>query len=253
MSDTVLGSIVKLYYSNFSKDKETYGALYRVLGYSPARITIYKQAFLHNSVAQKKDGIPTKLNNERLEFLGDAVLDSVIAELLFKKFPYQGEGFLTEMRSKSVSRKKLSDIAINMGLLNLLTFDQAISKNPVALRGMAGNALEALIGAIYLDKGYAFTHQFVRRKIIGVHLDFDELKDTTVNFKSLLNQYVQKEKKELEYRVLNTEPETKIKTYIIGVFIDGKEIAQARAKSKKVAEQLASEKTCQVLQLLENR
>ncbi len=223
--------------------------LYRVLGYCPSNIGIYRQAFLHNSVAQIKEGIPTKLNNERLEFLGDAILDAIIAEMLFKKFPFRGEGFLTEMRSKSVSRKKLAQIAIDMGLPNLLVFDQAISKNQTAIRTIGGNALEALIGAIYLDKGYDFTHQFIRTKIIGVHLDFDELKDVTENFKSLLNQYAQKEKKELEYRILNTEPESKIRTYIIGVHFDGSEIAKARAKSKKVAEQLASEKACQVLHL----
>ncbi len=246
----MFGSILKLYYSHFSSNKETYALLYRVLGYCPSNIGIYKQAFLHNSVAQIKEGIPTKLNNERLEFLGDAILDAIIAEMLFKKFPFRGEGFLTEMRSKSVSRKKLAQIAIDMGLSNLLMFDQAISKNPAALRTMGGNALEALIGAIYLDKGYEFTHRFIRKKIIGVHLDFDELKDITENFKSLLNQYAQKEKKELEYKILNTEPEGKIKTYIIGVNLDGNEIAKARAKSKKVAEQLASEKACQALNLL---
>ena len=159
----MFGSILKLYYSHFSSNKETYALLYRVLGYCPSNIGIYKQAFLHNSVAQIKEGIPTKLNNERLEFLGDAILDAIIAEMLFKKFPFRGEGFLTEMRSKSVSRKKLAQIAIDMGLSNLLMFDQAISKNPAALRTMGGNALEALIGAIYLDKGYEFTHRFIRK------------------------------------------------------------------------------------------
>jgi ribonuclease III len=246
----VLSSILKLYYSHFSSDKETYVLLYRVLGYCPSNVGIYKQAFLHNSVAIRKTGIPTKLNNERLEFLGDAILDAIIAEMLFKKFPFQGEGFLTEMRSKSVSRKKLAQIAIDMGLQNLLMFDEAISKNPTALRTMGGNALEALIGAIYLDKGYEFTHRFIRKKIIGVHLDFDELKDVTENFKSLLNQYAQKEKRELQYKILNTEPESKIIIYIIGVYYDGTEIAKARAKSKKVAEQLASEKACLALNLL---
>ncbi len=245
----MLGGILKFYYCNFSKKSKTYTQLYQVLGYCPTKLKLYNQAFLHNSVAKKMNGLATKINNERLEYLGDAVLDLIIAELLFKKFPFQGEGFLTEMRSKSVSRKKLSQIAVDMGLQNLLNFDKAIGRNPTAIRGMAGNALEALIGAIYLDKGYKFTKKFIQSRIVGVHLDFDELKDTTENYKSLLNQYAQKEKKELDFKVLNKESEKKIKTYIIGVILDGEEIARARGKSKKVAEQLASEKTWEKLKL----
>jgi ribonuclease-3 len=242
--------VLKIYYTNFSTHKETYVQLHRVLGYFPTKVGIYQQAFLHNSVAKKLDGVQTRHNNERLEYLGDAVLDLIIAELLFKKFPFQGEGFLTEMRSKSVSRNKLSQIALDMGLQNLLNFDKAIARNHTAVRGMAGNALEALIGAIYLDRGYAFAKRFVIKRIIGVHLDFDELKNKRENFKSLLNQFAQKEKKELDFKVLNTEEDKNIKTYIIGVMLDGEELARANGKSKKVAEQLASEKACQLLDLL---
>ena len=154
------------------------------------------------------------------------------------------------MRSKSVSRKKLSEIAFDMGLEEHLKFDKSIRRNHAAVRGIAGNALEALIGAIYLDKGYKFTKRFIRKKIVGVHLDFDELKNKIENFKSLLNQYAQKEKKELEFKVLNNAEDKNIKTYIIGVFIDGEQVAKGRGKSKKVAEQLASEKTCEILKLV---
>jgi ribonuclease-3 len=211
---------------------------------------LYKQAFMHNSISKNVTGLKAKNNNERLEYLGDAVWDLVIAELLFKKYPFQGEGFLTEMRSKSVSRKKLSEIAFDMGLEEHLKFDKSIRRNHAAVRGIAGNALEALIGAIYLDKGYKFTKRFIRKKIVGIHLDFDELKNKIENFKSLLNQYAQKEKKELEFKVLNNAEDKNIKTYIIGVFIDGEEVAKGRGKSKKVAEQLASEKTCEILKLV---
>lgn len=245
----MIGSIQKIYFTQFSKNRQYYKKLYRLLGYCPKKIKLYQQAFLHNSTSRKLQGIDIKNNNERLEYLGDAVLDLIIAELLFKKFPFQGEGFLTEMRSKSVSRKMLAEIAFNMGLHEHIIFDRSISKNPTAVRGIAGNALEALIGAIYLDKGHAFTKRFIQRKIVAPHLDFDELKDITVNFKSLLNQYAQKEKKELDFKVLNAEEEKKIKVYIIGVIIDGVEITKARGKSKKVAEQLASEKACEILNL----
>ncbi len=219
------------------------------MGYCPGSLHLYKQAFLHNSISKKLDGLDAKNNNERLEYLGDAVLDLAIAELLFKKYPFQSEGFLTEMRSKSVSRKKLSKIATDMGIQDLLVFDKSIKRNHSAVRGISGNAFEALIGAIYLDKGYRFTKKFINKKIVSVHLDFEDLKNTIENFKSLLNQYAQKSKKELEFKVLNEEEDNKIKTYIIGVIIDGEEIARARAKSKKVAEQLASEKTWEILKV----
>lgn len=246
----MLNSLKKIYYFNFSGQAEFHKNLNQLLGYFPNNIGLYQQAFLHNSISKNVDGLKAKNNNERLEYLGDAVWDLVIAELLFKKYPFQGEGFLTEMRSKSVSRKKLSEIAFDMGLQEHLKFDNSIRKNHAAVRGIAGNALEALIGAIYLDKGYKFTKKFIQKKIVGIHLDFDELKNKVENFKSLLNQYAQKEKKELEFKVLNNTEEKKIKTYIIGVILDGEQIARGRGKSKKVAEQLASEKSCEILKLV---
>ncbi len=242
--------ITKLYYCSFSRNKELYRNLYRLLGYCPNNIKLYKQAFLHNSTSQRIKGFKAKHNNERLEYLGDAVLDLIIAELLFKKFPFQGEGFLTEMRSKAVSRKKLSQIAYDMGIHEHLVFDSSLRKNKAALRGISGNALEALIGSIYLDKGYRFTRKFIKTKIVIPHLDFEHLKDVTENFKSLLNQYSQKEKKQLEFKVLEENGNNKQKMYTIGVYIDGEEIATGRGKSKKVAEQIASEKTCEHLGLV---
>lgn len=241
----MFNSVLKLYYtSSISKDSDFYKKLYILLGYCPSKLKLYKQAFQHNSVSQ------TIHNNERLEYLGDAVLDLVIAELLFKKYPFQGEGFLTDMRSKSVSRKQLSTIAMDMGLQNLLLFDNSIRRNKMAIRGIAGNALEALVGAIYLDKGYKFTLNYIQHKIVGKFLDFDELKSTTVNFKSVLNQYAQKNKKELEFRVLNEEEDQKIKNYNIGVMIDNEQVSVGRGLSKKVAEQIASEKACDILGLV---
>lgn len=250
MSSTVVNGIKKIYFTRFSKYSQFYQKLYPMLGYFPGKPKLYVQAFMHNSLTRKSEELDSKHNNERLEYLGDAVLDLIIAELLFKKFPFQGEGFLTEMRSKSVSRKKLSEIAFNMGLHEHLMFDKSISKNRAAVQGIAGNALEALMGAIYLDKGYKFSKHFVTKKIVGIHLDFDALKDKVVNFKSILNQYAQQEKKKLEFRVLNEEEEKNIKNYSIGVYLDDIEIAKARAKSKKEAEQLASEKTCKILEII---
>jgi len=250
VSSTVINGIKKIYFTRFSKHSKFYRELHPLLGYFPGKPKLYVQAFMHNSLTKKTEELDSKHNNERLEYLGDAVLDLIIAELLFKKFPFQGEGFLTEMRSKSVSRKKLSEIAFNMGLHEHLMFDKSIRKNRTAVQGIAGNALEALVGAIYLDKGYQFSKRFVSKKIVGVHLDFDTLKDKVVNFKSVLNQFAQREKKELEFRVLNDAAEKNIKSYSIGVYLDNLEIAKARAKSKKEAEQLASEKSCEILDIL---
>jgi len=243
----VINSLVKIYYTQFSKHPLFYSSLYRILGYCPRKLFLYKQAFVHNSATE--GGLDTINSNERLEYLGDAILDLAIAELLYKKYPYQGEGFLTDMRSKSVSRKRLSEIAMQMGLQDLLFLDNSIRKNHAAIRGLCGNALEALIGAIYLDKGYPYVLKFVKKRIIGIYLDFDELKITTENFKSLLNQYAQKHKVNLEFKVLNEEEDSKIKVYKIAVVLDEKEIARARAKSKKTAQQLASEKACSILKI----
>ena len=239
--------VLNPYYFYFSKNASFYRKYYKILGYCPRNIDLYKRAFIHNSKSKTVEGI--RKNNERLEYLGDAVIDLIIAELLFKKFPFQGEGFLTDMRSKSASRNMLSKIATSMGLEEFIVVDPSILKNRSALRSIAGNALEALVGAIYVDRGYSFTKRYVKRKIVNPYLDFDELKNITVNFKSLLNQHAQKHKKTLAFEILNHEEEKKIKTYIIGVVLDGKEIARGRGKSKKVAEQIASEKSCEILEL----
>lgn len=246
----MINRLIKIYYIRFSKHPKFYQALYRLLGYCPRKICLYRQAFVHNSASEVVDN--HLHSNERLEYLGDAVLDLAIAELLYKKYPYQGEGFLTEMRSKSVSRKRLSEIATHMGLQELLFFDSSIKKNHSAIRGLSGNALEALIGAIYLDRGYLYALKYVKTRILGVYLDFDELKKTTENFKSILNQFAQKEKKSLEFKVLNEEEDSKIKVYRIAVVLDGEDIAIGRGKSKKIAQQLASEKACKLLNIQEN-
>ena len=249
---TLFTPLKKVYFFYLTSNKESYRNLYRLLGFFPRKIKLYDQAFIHNSNSKQISGFRTKSNNERLEFLGDAVLDLIIAELLFKRFPFQGEGFLTEMRSKVVSRKKLSQIAYDMGLHEFLMLDPSLKRNKTALRGIAGNALEALIGAVYLDKGYFFTRKFVKKKIVVPHLDFEHLKEVNDNYKSLLNQYAQKEKRNLEFRVIEQNDSNRLKMYTIGVFIDDEEIARAQGKSKKVAEQLASEKSYTLLGLEES-
>ena len=239
----------RFYYLNFSEHKEFYRNIYRLLGFFPKNIHLYKQAFIHNSTAEKFKGLNTKISNERLEYLGDAVLGLAIAELLFKKYPFKGEGFLTEMRSKLVSRKKLSEIAQKMGIHQYLTLDTSVKKNKMAIRGISGNALEALIGAVYLDRGYNYTKRFIKKKVLHPYVDLDHLKDYTDNFKSILNQWAQRQRKSLEFKVLEEKGKNHSKMYTIGVLIDSEVLAQAQGKSKKVAEQLASELACKQLQI----
>ncbi|MBR9859866.1 ribonuclease III [bacterium] len=241
--------IYKFYFFRFSKYKSFYKKIYRLLGYFPVNRRLYIQAFIHNSTAETLDGLKTKNSNERLEYLGDAVLGLIIADLLFKKYPFKGEGFLTEMRSKSVSRKKLSEIAFKMGIHQHLSLDESVKSNKAAIRGISGNALEALIGAVYLDRGYKVTKRFIEKKIVLPYLDFEQLKEHTDNFKSILNQWAQKNRKELEFKVVDEKGKNHSKIYTVAAMIDGESAGTAQGPSKKRAEQLASEMACKTLKI----
>jgi ribonuclease-3 len=181
-------------------------------------------------------------DNERLEFLGDAVLDLIIAEILFVKFPYQGEGFLTEMRSKMVSRDKLGKLSNKMGLVSLIEYDRQITLRPMQLDTMGGNALEALIGAIYLDKGYKKVSKFVRDRIVEAHFDFRELQDSEISYKAKLIEWAQKSKAKLYFKLEKEFKKGKNIYYEIQLVIDEKVIASDTNFSKKKAEELAAEK-----------
>ena len=166
--------------AEISSDKHLKQAIKSILGYKPGNIFLYHLAFLHKSVAQMTlSGI--KVNNERLEFLGDAILDAVTADYLFKTFPTKDEGFLTEMRSKIVSRATLNKLSQKMGIDQLIQLDTASSG---AFRSSKGDAFEALIGAMYLDKGYDFTRKIILERIIKHYFNIDELVNQEVNFKS---------------------------------------------------------------------
>lgn len=184
-------------------------------------------------------------NNERLEFLGDAVLGMVVAEKLYLKFPYENEGFLTEMRSKIVGRSKLNSIGKKMGLHQLLNYDQKLKNNPVFIDAITGNALESIIGAIYLDKGFEFTKKYILRNIIDHYIDFEELLIQELSYKAKLVKWAQKEKKKIDFVLKNIEVENKRKIYDVAILLDDQEILNCKNHSKKVAEELASEKFCQ--------
>lgn len=225
----------------FSSEKKLYTSLKNVLGFYPDNISLYKLAFRHSSAAKNiKKGV--KDSNERLEFLGDSVIGTVVADYLFKKFPYKDEGFLTKMRSKMVSRTKHNQIAMKLGLNQLIEANNdRFGSKPSSING---DAYEALIGAIYLDKGYKFAQKFILNRIINVHIDMDEVETKEVDFKSKFIEWAQKEKKEFEYETIVDGTTVPDKQFVLNLLVEGKIVGHAQHLSKKRAEQLASEEAC---------
>ena len=227
----------------FSKDKILYSAIKNLLGFYPRNIYLYKVALSHKSAPQVwLKG--QQVNNERMEYLGDAVLSSIVADYLYKKFPYQNEGFLTEMRSRIVSRSRFNKLSLKMGL-NKLIFQG--NGSFTSSKSIFGDTFEALIGAIYLDRGYNFTRKIVVRRIIDVHLDVDEIERTDTNFKSRILEYAQREKRTLEFRVLQEIGDGHRKQYLVELFLDNEPISRGQDFSIKAAEQIAAEKACEEL------
>lgn len=238
--------------SKLSRDKKLYQKLNNILGFYPGKISLYKIAITHNSYKhlENRDNKDAKAgNNERLEFLGDAVLGMVVAEKLYLKFPYQNEGFLTETRSKIVGRTRLNMIGKKMGIHQLLHYDAKLKNNPVFMDAITGNAFESLVGAIYLDKGHAFTRKFILEKILEQHIDFDELLLQELSYKAKLVKWAQKEKKKVDYNLKSVDIENKRKVYEVSILVEGEELVTGRNHSKKIAEEIASEKCCLLLEI----
>ncbi|MFZ4412775.1 MAG: ribonuclease III [Bacteroidales bacterium] len=231
----------------FSADKQLYQSIKNILGFYPGNIFIYKLAFLHKSASQEsRKGM--KLSNERLEYLGDTILSTVVADFLFKKYPYNDEGFLTELRSKIVSRANLNKLSKKMGLHLLIQRDNE-SNN--LYRSIEGDTFEALIGAIYLDKGFNFTYRVIIHRIIQVHLDIDELEHKQWNFKSKLIDWTQRERKTVGFNVVGVIGSGYTKQYKVDLTVDGETVASGQDYSIKAAEQLAAEKAYLMLSISE--
>lgn len=182
------------------KGKEPYFSLYKILGFYPENVHIYEQAFLHKSSSIKGDD-GKWLNNERLEFLGDAILDAIIADIIYRKFPYKREGFLTNTRSKIVQRETMNRIAIQLGLDKMVAYSSRLNPHN---NHMYGNALEALIGAIYLDQGYQVCFDFIQNVIIKRFINLDTIARKEVNFKSSLIEWSQKNKLEVAFNLIES-------------------------------------------------
>ncbi len=223
---------------------EFYSFFKNVLGYVPRHTELYHAAFIHRSVMAVHEG--HRVNNERLEYLGDAMLGSIVAEFLYKKYPLRGEGFLTEMRSKIVSRKSLGNIARKIGLVELIEHQRGGG----VFKSMGGDAFEALIGAIYLDRGYRFTRRIVINRILGMYLDVDAVAQTEWNYKSKMIDWGQKNHKKVSFTVVRSfvRDHSGRREYECAVLIDGQQQQSAIEYTIKAAEQLAAEKTYKALQ-----
>jgi len=227
-------------YPLLTNNKELKALLSQILPFKPKNLELYKSAITHASYNEDD-----ACHNERLEFLGDAFLGSVVGELLYLKYPKKDEGFLTEMRSKIVSRQNLNQLAINIGLNKIVRYN----KNDYILTHshIFGNALEALIGAIYLDKGYKATKNFITATLVKDYVNLDELEVTEMNFKKGLYQWAQKHNKNLEFKDLDIEQESKRKIFKVGIFIDGTLLIDGTGWNKKEASQKAAENALKII------
>ena len=182
----------------FRKDRESYFCFYRILGFFPRDIKVYQQALLHKSISMRSEkGRP--INNERLEFLGDAILDAIVGDIVYRHFEGRREGFLTNTRSKIVQRETLNKLAVEIGLDKLVKYSTRSSSHNSY---MYGNAFEAFIGAIYLDQGYDRCKQFMEEKIFKNYIDLDKMSRKEVNFKSKLIEWSQKNKMEVSFELI---------------------------------------------------
>lgn len=234
----------KIFNSHPKEDGDFFLGMTTILGFKPKKLGIYKKAFLHRSM-NKRDAKGNPLNYERLEFLGDAMLGTIISKHLYKKVPEGDEGYLTKMRSKIVSRKHLNELGKDLKLL-----DYVESRIPKSHFGdnIYGNVFEALIGAIYLDRGYVACEMFIQNKVIAPYVDIEQLEGKVISYKSLLIEWCQKQKKDFNYEVYEDTGNDELRHFAVKLSINGKLMAKARATSKKKAEEKASKRGYYALQ-----
>jgi ribonuclease III len=239
-------SIIKkiFYNSRSSEDGIFFSKIEQILGFKPLNLSHYKKAFTHRSM-NKVDEKGNPISYERLEFLGDAMLGSVIAAHLFNTVPTGDEGYLTKMRSKIVSREHLNELGKDFDLIQFVESKVAIQNFG---ENIHGNIFEAFIGAIYLDRGFAFCEKFIHQKIIKAYVDIDKLEGKVISYKSLLIEWCQKEKKAFNYDIYDDNDAGNMKYFGVKLSIDSKVVAKARATSKKKAEEIASKRAYFVFQ-----
>ena len=232
---------MKLFNSIKKEDQKIIKAILFLFGFEPVNINLYKLALLHKSKNKNE-------SNERLEYLGDAVLNLIVAEYLFKKYPFKDEGFLTKIRSKIVSRESLNNLWRKVGLKELINFKNVneYSKN---YNSIYGDALEAIIGAVYLDVGFEYCQEYIVKNIIIPYYNFDELVNKTHNFKSKILEWSQKEKKLIKFSTKKIILKNNSSQFESILIIENKEISKGFGSNKKSAEKDASRLACEKLEL----
>ncbi len=224
--------------SRSKSDGNFFLQLEKILGFKPKNKELYVKAFTHRSM-NVKDSKGVALNYERLEFVGDAMLGAVVASYLFGEVPDGDEGYLTKMRSKIVSREHLNELGKDLDLIHFV--ETKIPKSNFG-NNIHGNLFEALVGAIFLDKGYECCKKFIFKRVIDAHVDIETLEGKVISYKSLLIEWCQKEKRTFDYNVYEDTGNDDIKHFSVKLSIDNKIVAKARATSKKKAEEKASKR-----------
>lgn len=236
--------IRKIVKPHSEKNEAFYDELKQLLKFSPKKLEFYKKAFTHRSLKLlDENGEP--VNYERLEFLGDAMLGSIIASYLYKKVPEGSEGYLTQMRSKIVSREHLNELGKELNLIQFVKSN--ISKDNIG-DNIHGNIFEALIGAIYLDRGYNYCKKFIYEKLITPYVDIEKLEGKVTSYKGLIIEWCQKQKKQYDFEVYEDSGNESVKHFSVKISIDGILVAKGRAKSKKKAEEQAAKRVFFALQ-----
>jgi ribonuclease-3 len=230
--------------SSKKEERKLVNAIQTITGYTPSNLSLYKLAILHTSRAKESNGF--RESNERLEYLGDAILGAAIADYLFKKYPFKDEGFLTEIRSRIVNRDSLNLLARKIGVNQIVQFDQ---KNAQLQRVVLGNTLEAIVGAVYLDKGYLRCKKFVIDKLVQPHFNLDVVVQTNLNYKSKIIEWTQRQGKSVRFELVETKKNRNQKEFAIQVLIDDQPGGIGFGFTKKRAEQDAAMKTCQQLNI----
>ncbi len=248
MTKRILLPILSLFKPDSAVDKNFRYAIELILGGKPGNLSVYQLAFRHTSASRATAIQGFRESNERLEYLGDAVLGMVVAEFLFTKYPYKDEGFLTEIRSRIVNRESLNQIARKLGIDELIEYDGNRRGGMSSRSSMYGDALEAFIGAIYLDKGHRFTRKFILNKLLA-HYDLEDIILNNINFKSVIIEWAQREGKEIRFEILEENGNRHQREFIVQLFVEDEPFTTGNGFTKKKAEQSAAEKACGQLAL----
>lgn len=233
-----------IFNSHSKEDGDFFLGITKILGFRPKKLDIYKKAFLHRSANVKNEkGEP--MNYERLEFLGDSMLGTIISKYLYNESPTGDEGYLTKMRSKIVSREHLNELGKDLNLIKYV--ESRIPKSHFG-DNIHGNVFEALVGAIYLDRGYKYCEKFISNRVIAPYVDIEQLEGKVISYKSLVIEWCQKQKKSFKFDVYEDSGNDVLKHFAVKLLISGQIVSKARATSKKKAEEMAAKRAYYALQ-----